>query len=91
MPNTADQSAADKLGRAIDGQIFRLTSERAILVAGPARIMAIDAEVAILQTEKARIDPRRPPVLDFPPNIALSPSAKASVDLPVQARVKSAP
>lgn len=83
MANTADQSAAEKLGRAIDGQIVRLNSERAILAAGPARIVDIDAELAILQTEKVRIDPRRPPVAAAP--------LLNTVDAPAQAQVNSAP
>lgn len=62
MPNTADQNAADKLGRAIDGQIAKLSGERAALLLAPARIAEIDAELAILTVEKARIDPRRPVV-----------------------------
>ncbi len=58
---TADERAADKIGRAIDGQIRTLQNERATLLAGPARIVEIDAEIIELQREKARIDPRRPP------------------------------
>jgi hypothetical protein len=58
---TADELAADKIGRAIDGQIFRLQEERRTLLTAPMRVAEIADELAILQTEKARIDPRRPP------------------------------
>lgn len=61
MTDTADQKAAEKIGRAIDGQIFRLQDERTTLMAAQARILEIDAEITVLQTEKARIDGRRPP------------------------------
>lgn len=59
---TADEKAADRIGRAIDGRIETLTKEReAFLPAAAAtRIAEIDAELAALATEKARIDPRRP-------------------------------
>jgi len=57
---TADKNAAEKIGRAIDGQIFRLTGERRTLLAATARIAEIDSELVILQVEKARIDQRRP-------------------------------
>jgi hypothetical protein len=62
---TADERAADKIGRAIDGQIRTLQNERATLLAGPARIVEIDAEIIELQREKTRIDPRRPPRPDI--------------------------
>lgn len=61
MIDTPDQKAADKIGRAIDGQLFRLQEERTALLSAMARIQEIDAEVAVLQAEKARIDGRRPP------------------------------
>jgi hypothetical protein len=61
MSNTPDQEAAEKIGRAIDGQIFRLGVERATLLGAAARITEIDAELAILQVEKSKIDSRRPP------------------------------
>lgn len=63
MADTPDQAASEKIGRAIDGQIFKLNAERAILIAGPARIVEIDAELAVLQNEKVRIDPRRPVIV----------------------------
>lgn len=59
--STPDQAVADKIGRAIDGQILQLQAERAVLVGAAARIAEIDAEVAVLQNEKTRIDARRPP------------------------------
>jgi len=59
---TADQNVADTIGRGIDGKIFRLQQERLALLAAAARIAEIDAELVILQVEKALIDPRRPPV-----------------------------
>jgi hypothetical protein len=61
MANTADQEAAEKIGRAIDGQIFRLQQERATLLGAAARITEINAQLVVLQVEKARIDLRRPP------------------------------
>lgn len=58
---TPDQAAAEKIGRAIDGQVFRLTEERRTLSQAAQRIADIDAELLILQNEQARIAPRRPP------------------------------
>ena len=58
---TPDQLAADKIGDAIDGQILRLNEERAAIVAGPDRLAEIDATLAVLTSEKQKIDPRRPP------------------------------
>lgn len=58
---TPDQAATEKIGRAIDGQIARLNEEKDVLLQAQTRIAEIDAELAILQTEKARIDARRPP------------------------------
>ncbi len=66
--STPDNQVAEKIGRAIDGQIFRLQEERAILLGAAARIAAIDAELVILQQEKARIDDRRPPHPNPNPN-----------------------
>jgi hypothetical protein len=63
MADTPDQRAADTIGRGIDGKIFRLQQERLTLLAAAARILDIDAELLVLQVEKTRIDPRRPPVL----------------------------
>lgn len=57
---TADESAAEKIGRAIDGQIFRLQEEHRVLLGAAARTVEINAELAVLQIEKARIDARRP-------------------------------
>jgi hypothetical protein len=57
---TADQNASEGIGRAIDGKIFRLQDERRTLLAAAVRIAEIDAELLVLQAEKARIDPRRP-------------------------------
>jgi hypothetical protein len=59
--DTPDQKAAEKIGRAVDGQIFRLQEERETLLQAAARIAEIDAELAVLQAEKVRIDSRRPP------------------------------
>lgn len=61
---TANEKAAEKIGRSIDGQIFRLSEEKSTLLTAAARILEIDAELAELQIEKARIDPRRPPRTD---------------------------
>lgn len=59
MP-TADEKVADSIGRAIDGRLFRLSEERATLLQAQDRIAELDAEIAELQKEKQRIDPRRP-------------------------------
>jgi hypothetical protein len=64
--DTPDQKAAEVIGRGIDGRIFRLTDERQALLVAAARILEIDAELPVLQAEKARIDPRRPPVPVIP-------------------------
>jgi hypothetical protein len=58
---TPDQNAAEKIGSAIDGQIFRLKQEREDLLKATARIAEIDAELAVLEAEGAKIQPRRPP------------------------------
>lgn len=58
---TPDQSAAEKIGRSIDGQIFRLNEERATLLKAAERLAEIDAELAVLTSEKQKIEPRRPP------------------------------
>lgn len=56
---TADQSVAEKIGRAIDGQILRLNEERTGLLAAAARIAEIEAELAVLVSEQSKINPRR--------------------------------
>lgn len=61
MADTPDQKAADKIGRAIDGQIITLQRERLVLERAAERIAEIDAELAVLLAEKTRIDDRRPP------------------------------
>ncbi len=84
MANTPDQVAAERIGRAIDGQIAALANERGVLLQAPARIADIDAELTVLQAEKARIDPRRPPPAVVLPNVA----AQAAIDATSKARVK---
>ena len=61
MAKTADQSVSDLLGQSVDGRIFILTQEREkfLPVAAAARVAEIDAELAVLASEKARFDPRR--------------------------------
>lgn len=66
MPDTPDQKAAERIGLAIDDQILRLADERTVLLGASARIAEIDAELAELNREKQRIDPRRPPRLGRP-------------------------
>jgi hypothetical protein len=61
MADTPDQKAAEKIGRAIDGQIFRLQQERTALLDAMTRIQDIDAELAVLVSEQSKIAPRRPP------------------------------
>ncbi len=77
---TADERAADKIGRAIDGQIRALQQEKDMLTGAGPRIAEINQELLILQAEKALIDPRRPPG----PSVNSGPSATAPVanDLP---------
>lgn len=58
--STPDEKVAESIGRSIDGRISRLNEEKATLQQAGTRITEIDAELAVLQTEKARIDPRRP-------------------------------
>lgn len=60
---TPDERAAEGIGRGLEGRILALQRERALLfpAAAAARMLDIDAEIAVLQAEKARIDPRRPP------------------------------
>lgn len=73
---TPSERAAETIGRAIDGRIFRLQEELRSLdqPAVNARRADIAAELADLQTEKARIDPRRPrditprPIVDAQPS-----------------------
>lgn len=59
--STPDQVVAERIARSIDGQIHALQAERTQLARAATRIAEIDAELAVLQTEKARIDQRRPP------------------------------
>lgn len=59
--NTPDQDAAEIVGLGIDDSIDALLRERARLVLATARIAEIDAILPVLQNEKTRIDPRRPP------------------------------
>lgn len=61
MADTPDQKVADHLAGAAEGRIFRLQQEREELLRAQDRIAEIDAELAILQAEKTRLDPRRPP------------------------------
>lgn len=68
----------------LNGQTLDLQAERSQLLVAAARIVEIDAQVAILQSEIVRITPRRAPP-------ALPAAVPAKVDLPVQAHVKSAP
>lgn len=90
MSNTPDQKAASRIGRSIDGEIFQLNAEKVQLLIALARIAEIDAELAILAIEKARIDPRRP-AQEVAATAAVPAAVPAKVDLPAQARVKSAP
>lgn len=59
---TTDQAVAETIGRSIDGRVLRLQQEREAVLpaAAAARLADIDAELAALQIEKAKIDPRRP-------------------------------
>jgi len=57
---TADEKAAEKIGRLIDARITDLNAERAALLNAETRIPEIDAELVALRPEKERIDPRRP-------------------------------
>ncbi len=67
MTQTPDQIAAENIGRAIDGQIFRLQDEKITLLQAATRIAEIDAELAVLASEKQKIDPRRPPQANVKP------------------------
>lgn len=58
--STPREKVAETLGRAIDGQIFKLNAERAQLALAASRIAEIDTELSQLLVEKARIDPERP-------------------------------
>jgi hypothetical protein len=78
---TADEKIAERLGRALDSHLAELTAEKARLLAAPVRIADIDAELVILQSEKLRIDPRRPP------QSPLAPSGTV-VDAPAPVRVR---
>lgn len=61
--STPDNEVAERIGAFVDGRITALQDERRTLspAAVAARVAAIDAELALLQTEKTRLDPRRPP------------------------------
>jgi hypothetical protein len=65
--STPDQNAAEKIGRAIDGQILALQSERDTLTLATARIAEIDAELTVLAAEQSKIAGRRPPKSAGPP------------------------
>jgi hypothetical protein len=59
--STPDQLVAEQIARSLEGRILRLKEERRALLRAAARITEIDAEVAILEAEKLRIEGRRPP------------------------------
>lgn len=61
MADTPDQKAAETIARGIEGRIFRLNDEKAQLLNGPERVAEIDAELAALAPELARVQGRRPP------------------------------
>lgn len=65
--STPDQVVAERIARSIDGQIVALQAERTQLARAAERIVQIDAELAVLQSEKARIDQRRKPVITDTP------------------------
>lgn len=58
---TPDESAAEKIASAIEGQLYRLNEERTTLLAAATRIADIDAEVTVLQSELDKITGRRKP------------------------------
>lgn len=58
---TPDQFVDEAAASAIEGQIYRLQTERAELVRATERIVEIDAILAAFAPEKDRLDPRRPP------------------------------
>jgi hypothetical protein len=70
MADTPDEKVAEHLFGAVDGRVFRLNEERTALLRAPDRIAEIDSELAILQAETARLEPRRPrpptPPVDSP-------------------------
>lgn len=80
--DTPDQKAAEKIARAIDGQIFRLNEERNTLLAAATRIADIDAELAILAAEKAKYEQRRPPKPVDPIRVAVP--AELPVEVPTK-------
>jgi 5-carboxymethyl-2-hydroxymuconate isomerase len=59
MPDSADQKVAEHIFGAIDGRIVRLQQRREVLLNAAAEIAEIDAELAVLQAERTRIDQRR--------------------------------
>jgi hypothetical protein len=81
--STPDQEVAEQIGRSIDGRIFRLQEERAALGQAATRIAEIDAVIALLQVEKTRIDPRRPPRPTLP---NATPGSDAPIVPPTRAR-----
>lgn len=80
---TPDQKVAESIGVALDREISYLVREREVLIAAPARISEIEAELIILQSEKSRIDPRRPPVAPAGPVVSVP-----AVDTPLPGRVR---
>jgi hypothetical protein len=83
MANTPDQYVADAIGQALDREISYRMDERRTLLAAATRILDIDAELLALQTEKARIEPRRPPRPEFP-----TLPGGTVVDVPAPSRVR---
>jgi len=69
-PLSSDQRAAELIGAVLDDRIHNLTAERVELLTASARIIEIDADLAILLGEKAKIAPRRPPKAAFDVPIA---------------------
>lgn len=58
---TADEQVAEESTRDLDRRIGVLTAERLELTRAADRILEIDAKLAILNAEKARLVPRLPP------------------------------
>lgn len=87
---TADEKTAETIGRALDGRIGRLNEERLTLLPSSAslRVQEIDAELAVLNTEKARIDPRRPP---RPPGVVVPGDAPPTREIPVTPAIPAIP
>lgn len=65
--STPDERVAIEMARHVDGKKFRLLEELGILMKAQTRIAEIQAELAVYDMEKERLEPRLPREPEPPP------------------------